>query len=525
MQDLGRSDERRLRVLAAGLFVYAVAARLYFGAHIDLMPEETYYWNYSRHLDFGYLDHPPMVAWLIRCGTNLFGNTELGVRIAAICCGALTALFTYRLTKNLFGATAAALAVALLQVMPFYFMSGMLMTPDTPLTAAWAASLYFLERALIAGRARAWWWAGLCLGLGMLSKYTIGLLGLATLIFMIVDRRSRPWLRRPQPYAAALLAFAIFSPVIVWNAEHHWISFLFQTSRRLAGAPHFSLHKLIGASILLLTPAGFFAAVNGLARPAAGLEEKSATTRAGVRLVRMTTLVPLAVFALFSLRREVKLDWTGAPWIAALPLIAFEIVNAGRSAATGSRAWVRASCMPTIVVLSLLYPLGLYQLAAGIPGVGYSRHTELLPVGWRRLGDAVDQLSEDYRRRFGVAPLVIGMDRYVIASELAFYARDRVNALANTSSAHLFGGSGLMYERWVPAQRQRGRTLLLVSFDAKSLDARSVRAAVGALGPIERLPLRRGGEFIRDAYYRFASGYRGPVQDPPLDARSPNVPR
>jgi dolichol-phosphate mannosyltransferase len=47
----------------------------------ELLPEEAYYWNYSRHLDIGYLDHPPMVAWLIRLGTMVFGQNEFGVRI------------------------------------------------------------------------------------------------------------------------------------------------------------------------------------------------------------------------------------------------------------------------------------------------------------------------------------------------------------------------------------------------------------------------------------------------------------
>ena len=86
------------------------------------------------------------------------------------------------------------------------------MTPDAPLTAAWAAALYFLERALIAERAEAWWGVGLCLGLGMLSKYTIGLLGLSAFLFMLLDARARQWLRRWQPYGAALLALAVFSP-------------------------------------------------------------------------------------------------------------------------------------------------------------------------------------------------------------------------------------------------------------------------------------------------------------------------
>jgi len=71
-----------------------------------------------------------------------------------LCCGALAALFVYRLTRNVFGETSALLAVALTQALPFFFLSGLLMTPDAPLTAAWAAALYFLERALI-GEARA----------------------------------------------------------------------------------------------------------------------------------------------------------------------------------------------------------------------------------------------------------------------------------------------------------------------------------------------------------------------------------
>ena len=66
--------------MAVGVVVCASALRLIYGAQVELMPEETYYWNYSRHLDIGYLDHPPMVGWLIGCGTAVFGDTEFGVR-------------------------------------------------------------------------------------------------------------------------------------------------------------------------------------------------------------------------------------------------------------------------------------------------------------------------------------------------------------------------------------------------------------------------------------------------------------
>ncbi|HVC01100.1 MAG TPA: glycosyltransferase family 39 protein [Steroidobacteraceae bacterium] len=502
------------RACAIGLVVYATLLRLYFGAHVDLMPEETYYWNYSRHLAIGYLDHPPMVAWLIRCGTWVFGDSALGVRVGAVVCCAITSLFVYRTTKNLFGEASAVLALALAQMLPFFFVQGMLMTPDAPLTAAWAGSLYFLERALIGGRAGAWWWAGVCLGIGMLSKYTIGLLGLGALLFMLADPRSRHWLRRWEPYAAALLAFAIFSPVIVWNAEHHWASFAFQTARRLAGRPQFALHELIGASIVLLTPTGFVAAIRGLGSRRRDAGPQGAAARGRLRWIRFALLVPLAVFALFSLRRAVKLDWTGAPWVAALPLIAFEIVDAGKMAATGLRRWVRASCRPTILALCLIYPLGLYHLADGLPSIGYSRHMELLPVGWRELGRRIDRVAAHYRQDHGAEPLVVGMDRYVIASELAFYGSGRPDPVGDTTSGYLFGGMGLMYERWLPAARQQGRTLLLVSFDPQSLNAPPVRAAVGSLGPIVSGPLIRRGRFIRDYYYRFGYGYRSPEPRP-----------
>ena len=75
----------RARALAIGLIAYAFALRLTYLGSVELLPEEAYYWNYSRHLDIGYLDHPPMVAWLIRLGTAAFGQSQFGVRIGALC--------------------------------------------------------------------------------------------------------------------------------------------------------------------------------------------------------------------------------------------------------------------------------------------------------------------------------------------------------------------------------------------------------------------------------------------------------
>jgi dolichol-phosphate mannosyltransferase len=499
------------RLGAVGVVAFALLLRLIYSGQVELLPEEAYYWNYSRHLDFGYLDHPPMVAWLISAGTAAFGDTEFGVRIGALCCGAVAAFFAFRLTRNLFGEPSGLVAVVLLQTLPFFFLTGMLMTPDAPLTAAWVAALYFLARALLAEHAKAWWWAGLCLGLGMLSKYTIGLLGVSVFMFMLFDARSRLWFRRWEPYGAALLALAVFSPVIVWNAHNDWASFLFQTSRRLAETPRFALHKLVASAVVLLTPTGLAAAVVLLVgqAPGTGGRDGSLEKRRAWHFIQAAILVPVVVFVIFSLRHEVKLDWTGAPWIAVVPALAFGVVYSGQNLVTGVRAWIRRAWTPTIIGALLIYGAGLYYLALGIPGVGYGKHAELIPEGWRELGSQVHGIAEGIAKTGGSDPLIVGMDRYAIASELAFYAPDRAKSVDDTSSAHLFGQVGLMYERWFPIAAEQGRTLLLVAWDRDDLAADRVRPSVERLDPIREGVLTRDGETIHQYYYRVAYGYRG----------------
>jgi dolichol-phosphate mannosyltransferase len=490
--------------LVIAVVAYAFVLRLIFSAQIELMPEEAYYWNYSRHLDIGYLDHPPLVAWLIRLGTSLFGSSEFGVRIAALGCGVAVSIFVFRLTRNVFGEQSALWALLFAQLLPFFFMSGFLMTPDAPLSAAWAASLYFLERALVAGRRSAWAGVGVAFGLGLLSKYTIGLLGVGAFIFMVADAEARRWLRRWEPYAAVIVAAALFAPVIVWNAQHDWASFAFQTSRRLADRPQFSLHKLVGAAIVLLTPTGLATVWLAFRRRA-----DAAPAARARRLLGLSLGVPLIVFLSFSLRHEVKLDWTGAPWLAALPVMAYAMIERPVSRANRARSFVRASWAPTLLVLMLFYGAGFYYLARGIPGLSSANsHMELIPFGWRDLGRQVDAIAADVRARDGTDSLVVGMDRYAIASELAFYSKDQAVAVAGTSSAHLFDDMGLMYEQWFPAAQQAGRTLLLVAWNKDAISDARLAKHVGGLGPIREGVVMRNGGMVRRYYYRVAHEYR-----------------
>ena len=500
----------RWRTLAIGLVSCSVLLRLIYCSQVELLPEETYYWNYAQHLDLGYLDHPPMVAWLIRAGTALCGDTQLGVRLGALLCGVIASSFIYRLTLNLFDEACALVALVVMQALPFFFFSGIMMTPDAPLTAAWAALLYFLERALLAGRSSAWWWVGVSLGLGLLSKYTIAMVVPAAFIFMVWDAQARRWLTHWLPYTALILACLWFSPVIYWNATHEWASFAFQTARRLAERPRFSLHRLLLSVLVLLTPAGAVSLCTALwGKPDADSE----STRRR-RFIQLAVLVPLSVFFLFSLRHEVKLDWTGTLWLAAVPVLAWAVVTGSREASGGrARVWAAAAWPPTLVILVLIYGAAFHYLVLGLPGVSYNEHIELVPVGWRSLGEQVAAIDAEVRRQNGVEPLVVGMDRYAIASELAFYSPDRARSVNHTSSDHLFGGLGLMYARWFPAGAAVGRTLLLIGFKPEDVAGRAVESRAQRLGPVREGVLSRDGQTIRRYYYRIAYDYRGAATD------------
>lgn len=483
------------------------ALRAIYAVHIELLPEEAYYWNYAQHMDIGYLDHPPMVAWLIASTTALLGHSEFGVRFGAMVCSVITSFAIYRTALNTVRASEARYALLLAQLLPFLFMSGLLMTPDAPLSAAWAVAVYYLERAIVAGKARAWWAVGIAIGLGLLSKYTIALLGVATLVYLVSEPRARHWLTRIEPYGAALLALLIFSPVIYWNSQHEWASFAFQTMQRLAERPRFALPALIGGMLVVITPIGAIAAARILARR--GVAADCTTHPEAGRLLKTLTWVPLAVFVLFSLRHAVKLDWTGAPWIAALPLLACTLGRTQPLTPRLQRMWPGM-----LATLLLVYPLLFCYLAGHFPGVGYGTHAELVPVGWRALGAQVAVLSDAELASTGHRPLVIGMDRYATASELAYYTPVRPEAVAYSSSGHLFGGMGLMYERWFRVAEQQGRSLLLISWRKEPLTQASVTGTGKELTPISEGAIRQDGRLVHPYYYRILRDYRGPLSSP-----------
>src|SRR6266567_4593414 len=176
-------NDLRLVRNTAVMILALVALRLGAAAWTPLTFDEAYYWMWSKHLAGGYYDHPPMVAVVIRLGTLIAGDTELGVRLISILLALPMSWAVYRATEILFGSRrAAASATILLNVTLMAAVGTLIVTPDAPLLVASSFVLFFLAKVLETGRG-AWWLAvGVAVGVALLSKYTAMFFGLAILI-------------------------------------------------------------------------------------------------------------------------------------------------------------------------------------------------------------------------------------------------------------------------------------------------------------------------------------------------------
>jgi hypothetical protein len=474
--------------------------RLVFIGHSNLLVEEAYYWNYAQHLDFGYLDHPPMVAVLIKLTTSIFGTDEFSVRFASLLCWLLTAFFSFKLT-NLLARGAGLYAVMLLAILPFFFLHSLVITPDQPLNACWSATLYCLYRALLLNESKYWYGAGLWLGLGLLSKYTIVLLGPATLLYLCLTPTARSWFARKEPYIGALIAALLFTPVIYWNATHEWVSFLFQSTRRLESTFSFSLHQLIGLLVLFLMPPGILGLWQLLKKNASNTVSIETKTK---RFLQVFTLVPLIFFGVFSLSHGIKFNWIGPGLLAIIPWLAMLI----KQIKDTRKVTLVVSWLITAALLLIFYSGMMFVIIFGTPDIVYKK-LFLKYIAWDDLTQQVHTVASHIEIEKNTHPIIVPLDLYNIGSELSFY-QAKFMAHGDTHISYpiigrqLFGADSLMYRYWSPNTSLANKTLIIISNDLNDFNNARLKQQVIEKSPLQTLwshsPMR--GAKINPYYYQ-----------------------
>ena len=469
-------NEARLVRDTSLTIVALVALRLVGAAWTPLTFDEAYYWTWSQHLSPGYYDHPPGVALVIRLGTLIAGNTELGVRLVSILLALPMSFAVYRTAAILFGGERlAAGATILLNVTLMAAVGTLIVTPDSPLLVASSFVLFFLAKVLETNRGAWWLAAGAAVGAALLSKYTALFFGPAVLIWLLSVAKLRRWLISPWPYLGALVAAAMFAPVVLWNADHQWVSFIKQMTGR-ARIEDFRpgyIAELIPTQIAFATPLVFILGAMGLY---ALIRRKTGASAARVLINAMFWTIAL-YFVWHSLHARVEANWFAPVY----PAFVIAAAVAAHLVSWRPRAQRLADfCLRWAVPVGIVMFAGLIvQANTGVLS-GFRRDATVrsVGVGWRELAGQIEAV----RARVGATCLLV--PDYGTTSWLTFYMPPGTCVV-----------QPIQRIRWVnmgePDATKLAGPLLYVD-EIRSVELPYLREHFGQIERVAELPRKRG---------------------------------
>jgi len=284
---------------------------------IGALPDEAYYWVWSQRLQWGYFDHPPLIAWLIRPFTELFGNSIIVVRLPAVLTWLVSSGIAYLFATRIYAdSRTGILAVLVWSSLPIVQAGFHVVTPDTPLVLFGWLGYYFGWRAVVRRSLPDWLLTGLCIGLALLGKYPASLLLGVFFLALLSSQEGRRELATPGPWLAAAVAVLLFMPVVWWNGQHDWISFAFQLGHGVQtqiAEPWKMFSLFLGGQLGVVLPWTFFAMLYASLRPTRwGLPAGSFVSR----LLVIGFWLPLLLFGVAGLTAKAEANW---PLLAYLP--------------------------------------------------------------------------------------------------------------------------------------------------------------------------------------------------------------
>ena len=352
--------------MAAAIIAGMTVLRIVYASALDLRTDEAYYWTWSKELQLCFLDHPPMIAWFVRLGTALFGDTNLGVRFAGIVAMAASQLLladiVRRVTHN---ARAVILAVLLPEAALYYGLLMAKVAPDIAAIPFALAMIWALMRLVESDDGRWWLVAGLFGGLALLSKFTVVMLLPGVAAFLLVPAWRSRWLASPYPWGAALIALAVFSPVLIWNVQHDWASFRFQLVR--ATAPRDFSWRTVGDYIgLQLGQVGFVLLPVTLSALTLTAWRGYRTREPVAILLSTAVLVPFLYFLWKSLTLRIGDTWPMFMWPIGFAAVAINIVKLSQEGwpawmIRSTVGWARIAVASGLAMVVLIF---LYYVAA-----------------------------------------------------------------------------------------------------------------------------------------------------------------
>jgi len=350
----------------------------------ELMDDEAYYWVYSRHLDWGYFDHPPMIALLIRAGYAIFHN-ELGVRILVVLINVLTLWLTWELIPQKHN----RLFYLVMGAMGAMQIGGMLAVPDVPLI--FFATLYFWVYRRFLGQQS--WKNTLLLGISMALMFYSKYHGVLLVFFTLVSTPSL--LRVFKFYIACILTVLLYLPHLYWQYSHGYPSIQYHLVERNAPSYDisYSLDYILGQLLIFGPIAGWLILYYAFICPIQSSFE---------RTLKVCLIGVLAFFLFSTFKGRVEANWTVMVFTPAVILTHQAIIRR-----RGSWKLLRYLTIATLVVVLITRVYMAWDFLPGVqirPEIHHNRE-------WAK---AIQEKADG-------RPVVF-LNSYQIASKYMFYS-------------------------------------------------------------------------------------------------------
>jgi hypothetical protein len=477
----------------------------------NLAPQEAYYWNYSRHLALSYFDHPPILAWSIYLFTHIGTQSAFFVRIVCVLISGGLTYLTYLIGNLLFDAKVGFYSALLLNCILIFSLGAVIATPDTPMIFFWVLSFYFFAKLILTQRSKWWYLLGISTGLALLSKYTAVFIVISVFCYLILSKPNRRWLFTKEPYLALVLALLVFSPVIIWNSQNHWASFLFQSSRRAGELSSFSAKHFFGyfgAQIGVVSPLIYISLIYamiksgiiGLGRrctfdspPLPQGEMELLDGKEKFLLCFCWSFPIIFLFTLVAAIYWVKMNWVSAGYFsAAIASVAlfFQLQEKGRKQV---KTWGKVALIVSLIFVVLAHILPVWK---SIP-VSSSMDTI---TGWKELALRVEKEKETMRE----GTILVGYG-YKVPSEIAFYTS------LETYSNNIVGENGLQFDFWSNPRDFVGKDAIFV-YDQRERykDPERLKNFFASVEELEPFKVFRGDRVLTTFHIFRCYAYRGP---------------
>lgn len=437
-------------VLIAAVFV----GRLFFlaGENIELSEDEAYQWLWSKQLALSYFSKPPMIAYVQWLGTHLFGDSEFGVRFFSPVCAAVGSLVMLRLFARQGAVRAGFWLVLMVNVTPLLAVGSTLLTVDPLLVLFWTLAMATGWRAVqSSGRTRDWLLVGLWMGCAFLSKYTALLQWACWIVFFILWKPARIHLKKAGPYLALLVNALCAIPVIVWNAQHKWITAAHVANdAKLDEQWHFRLSNVtgfLGGTAALLHPIFFIAALWACI---AFWRRRSA--RDPLLRYFFAMGAPIFLFYLaWSIHSSVQINWIAASVIPLFALAALFWEERERAGQRIIRRWLGVAMLIGVFAVAALHDSDPFIKTANhireqfgaeplSPNIDPLRRVR----GWTHMARVVSR--EHARLAAEGKPAFIIGGHYGTTSLLSFYLPEAKRAVNDTP---------LVYMRYIPRPKSQ----------------------------------------------------------------------